>query len=284
MILLGSLKPWESNPEKWQQVFEREQPRRDLAEIRINSPVALWARQIASQRSAFAIPGDGPVQTDEFPILEYAAPEAFFIGQSSERLSMFDERTVQFPLAEPSKIRAMRSLSDKALVESFSFYGTENPDMKLYLTAVLSRPPGQPLRIDPMGHIIFRPPESYPETPQVNTNISPEFKTCIELEAKLLRDETNWKTHATEITRFLTGQIAQNKVQFRDFSPASFASLVARFAIGHGDYQLALEALRLGFVFNSKDEQLQFLSRVTDRIVPPDVMRDFKKRDKNPDL
>jgi hypothetical protein len=57
--------------------------------------------ELASQRTAFAIPGDGPIQSDLFPILEYEAPKAFYLGVSSSMLGQFDERTRQMDLAPP---------------------------------------------------------------------------------------------------------------------------------------------------------------------------------------
>ena len=47
--------------------------------IDIQSPEALLARQLASQRTGFAIAGDGPIQSDLFPILEYSAPRKRFL-------------------------------------------------------------------------------------------------------------------------------------------------------------------------------------------------------------
>ena len=78
LVMLGSKKPWASNAAQYQKIFERPGVRKDLEQIKIFTGVALWARQIASQTTALAITGDGPIQTDDVPILEYAAPKAFF--------------------------------------------------------------------------------------------------------------------------------------------------------------------------------------------------------------
>ena len=56
--------------------------------IDIQSPEALMARQLASQRTGFAIAGDGPMQSDLFPVLEYAAPRAFYLVTGSRMLDI----------------------------------------------------------------------------------------------------------------------------------------------------------------------------------------------------
>ena len=184
IVLLGGLKPWQSNPARYQKAFEHPQVLADLAQIHITSAVSLWARQIASQKTAFAIGGDGPIQTDEFPILEYKAPEAFFMGQEAVKLHHFDERTLQFPMADRAKIAALRALPRNLLVELFSEYRSSNPDMRMFLTAVNR---GTLDRVDPMGHILLRQPQDYPENPPIATNATPEFAECLKLEARILR-------------------------------------------------------------------------------------------------
>ena len=85
--------------------------RSDLASIGIQSPEALLARQLASQRTAFAIAGDGPIQSDLFPVLEYAAPRAFYVGINAKMFERFDERTRQQAVAPPDKLTTLHSLT-----------------------------------------------------------------------------------------------------------------------------------------------------------------------------
>jgi hypothetical protein len=275
LILLGSAKPWESSPARWQKVFDRPEPRKDLAALGIRSAVVLWARQSASQRSAFAIPGDGPIQTDEAPILEYDAPEAFFIGKYAQKHVFFDERTVQFPLADRAKITTLRALPDQALLESFATFKSYNPDIRLYLDAIAHRASGAVNRLDPLGEIIFRPAESYPENPPIPTNATPEFAACLRAEALMLRDDSRWKEGAVRLNQVLVKLLDEHKPRPRDFAPAYYAALITRFAIGHGDYQMGLEALRIGFAFSREDEQLLFLSRALDRIFPASAIKNL---------
>jgi hypothetical protein len=110
IIILGSLQPWASGPDTFRPGFAIEPVRRDLAWMDISSPEALLARQLASQRTGFAVGGGGPVQSDLFPILEYDAPRAFFIGALCRWLEPFDERTRQQLLAPAEKRTVLGAL------------------------------------------------------------------------------------------------------------------------------------------------------------------------------
>jgi len=66
--------------------------RRSLERINLASAHAILARQILSPAGVAALAGNGPVNSDQFPILEYAAPRAFFVGQVSRVIWAADER------------------------------------------------------------------------------------------------------------------------------------------------------------------------------------------------
>jgi spermidine synthase len=110
IVILGSQKPWPTGPEVFRQGFAIDRVRTDMWMLDIQSPEALLARQLASQQTGFAIAGQGPIQSDFFPILEYAAPRAFYIGAGSQMLWQFDERTRQQLLAPAWKNAALNSL------------------------------------------------------------------------------------------------------------------------------------------------------------------------------
>lgn len=277
IVLLGAKKPWVSNPTQYRKIFERAEVRKDFEDISITTPEALWARQIASQTSAHAIAGDGPIQTDEIPILEYDAPRAFFIGQDSSALNYFDERTVQFPLADKEKIATLRSLPDRTFIGTFAF-SSSNPDIRLYLRAVMNRAAGGFDRLDPMGHIIFRQADEYPVTPPIPPNATPEFAECLKLEAQILRDLPNWREPGQRMEQLLISLINQNKLTPPDFRPTYYAALLARCAIGDNDHAAAFRIIRLGMIFPQEREQLNFLSRVLDRIVPAELMEEYIRK------
>lgn len=126
IILLGSLTPWQTGPEVFKQSFAIDRLRTDLQMIDINSPEVLMARQLASQRTAFAIAGDGPIQSDRFPILEYRAPRAFYLSPAARLLDHFDERTYQQLLAPPEKRAVLANLPPESAQLVFSTFATVN--------------------------------------------------------------------------------------------------------------------------------------------------------------
>jgi predicted membrane-bound spermidine synthase len=129
IILLGSLEPWPAGPEVFRHGFKLAGVKADLAQIGIGSPEALLARQLASQRTAFAIAGDGPIQSDLFPVLEYAAPRAFYIGTTANVLENYDERTRQQLLAPAAKQAVLRALPFADVQSVFSNYTTINTEL-----------------------------------------------------------------------------------------------------------------------------------------------------------
>jgi len=135
IIILGSLKAWESDCRVYQRGFTLAGPRRDLAAIGLTTPEAILALQFASQGTAFAIPGPGPIQTDDFPLLEYAAPRAFYIGHRALRLNLFDERTWQAGIASIEKTSSLAALDEDVLKTVFNgIGGSANPDLQAYLS------------------------------------------------------------------------------------------------------------------------------------------------------
>jgi hypothetical protein len=113
----------------FRQGFAIDRVRTDMWMIDIQSPEALLARQLASQRTGFAIAGPGPMQSDLFPVLEYAGPRAFYLGTGSRMLDRFDERTRQQLLAPPEKNTALASLPANNAQLIFSDFSTVNGEL-----------------------------------------------------------------------------------------------------------------------------------------------------------
>jgi hypothetical protein len=135
IIMLGALQPWPSNAASYTQGFAIPDVKADLAKIGITSPELLWARQMASQRTAFAIAGDdGPIQSDLFPVLEYAAPKAFYVGVTSKMLQNYDERTRQMAMAAPDKTAALKALPPAETLPLFVGFSTVNNELLDSLT------------------------------------------------------------------------------------------------------------------------------------------------------
>lgn len=129
IVILGSKQPWRTGPEVFQKGFAIDRVRTDMWMINIQSPEALMARQLASQRTGFAIAGKGLIQSDLFPILEYAAPKAFYIGALSKMLDQFDERTRQQLLAPPDKRVTLASLTVVNARLIFTDFSTINEEL-----------------------------------------------------------------------------------------------------------------------------------------------------------
>jgi len=129
IVLIGRRQPWNSEPSRWAPVFERPQARADLDAIQLGTPALLWARQLASQSTAPFILRNNAVQSDEFPILEYEAPRAFFIGENAKLLFHFDERTWQVELCPPAKREALASIGGAAVRSALNYFGSANPEL-----------------------------------------------------------------------------------------------------------------------------------------------------------
>jgi predicted membrane-bound spermidine synthase len=126
IVILGSQQPWPSGPDVFRKGFAIERVRTDMEMIDMHSPEALLARQLASQRTGFAIAGKGPIQSDLFPILEYEAPRAFYLGTGSSILDHYDERTYQQLLAPADKREILHSFNNANTQIIFSDFSTVN--------------------------------------------------------------------------------------------------------------------------------------------------------------
>ncbi|HOB31662.1 MAG TPA: fused MFS/spermidine synthase [Verrucomicrobiota bacterium] len=129
IIMIGSMQPWATGPAQFRKAFQVERVRDDLRTLDLLTPEMVMARQLASQRTAPAIPGPGPVQTDMSPVLEYAAPRALFLSQFCTVMERYDERTFQQLLAPPEKLATLRSLSPEAVRLVFGSFATINAEL-----------------------------------------------------------------------------------------------------------------------------------------------------------
>lgn len=66
---------------------------RDLNRVSIDSLAALLGRQVlTAPASAVLVGAEGPINSDEFPLLEYGAPEAQFLGKGCAVFDIADQR------------------------------------------------------------------------------------------------------------------------------------------------------------------------------------------------
>jgi hypothetical protein len=113
----------------FRQGFAIDRVREDMRMMDVQSPEALMAKQLASQQTAFAIAGPGRVQSDLFPVLEYVAPQAFYMGTVSRLLDHYDERTRQQWLAPADKLSVLGSLPQENVQIIFSPASTVNKEL-----------------------------------------------------------------------------------------------------------------------------------------------------------
>jgi spermidine synthase len=271
ILLAGSKIPWRSDLDAMKVLFEREGPRKDMERIGIHKPEALWARQLASQDTAFAIPGDGPTQTDTFPVLDYVAPQAFYIGVSSSVLEQFDERTAQSGLASDAKAKSLASLSTEDLKSIFKGFNSVNASLRQYWRT-LSQLSSQGYKVegssDPNGlPVIFRRtpaasgPVSYPE------GCSETLKTLLDARASLETNPSRWK----ESVEVLLANLPLYRTDPKpppEWPPSVFAASAARICLKQKDLAGAEKALRLGLEIDSTSDELGYLTRLFERMKP----------------
>lgn len=265
LVLLGSAKPWPSSPEHWTTVFNRPRPAKDLAEIGLSKPVSLLARQLASQRTAFAIAGEGPVQRDQFPVLEYAAPQAFFLGRRSQALFHFDERTVQNEVAPTVKATALAAFSTAQLVEIFGKFTSINVQLNQYVTwrqqaETTGAVEPNSIRSIPFA---FRPAGKRMTTEPAGEKLSEDDKHVLAAIA-LLDGEASGQAEGLNRMEAL---LRSRKPDAQWNAPAC-AARAAKVSLLQGQVDRSKALLQLGLQANPADAQLHYLARIVEREHP----------------
>jgi hypothetical protein len=268
ILMLGGKRPFKSSAEVYRTIFERPEVRKDMEAIGIKSPEALWARQLASQGTAFAIPGRGPIQSDLFPVLEYEAPRAFFIGATAAALSLFDERTWQKDLMAQDKRAALVQLDVPQLISIFAVYTSVNEQLNRYVSLRFHSEsnPGAVMDDGTMP-CIFRPANAQPIQPQIPDSASAELRNLIGVDVALRANPENWQGPIDVIEGILRAHQAAGSKQV-DWSPANFALLAAKTCVRHGNVDRAKAFVALGLQNDPQGAELLYLRRVLERQSP----------------
>jgi spermidine synthase len=266
ICLMGSSQPWESNPEVYQRAFKLEGPRSDLASIGLLTPEAVLARQSASQYTAFAIAGAGPLQSDDFPILEYDAPRAFYMYHGSwgvQRLHLYDERTWQVGIAPPAKNKVLAQLDTADLLPIFGKdFGSANQNLQSYLENRFQGHVGSLTfgnRIMPCifegtnGTLLVYAP------PSAATNMT--ARQLYYAEATLRTDPTR-QLQAIGAIKDILDSLKNYKPQDTDWSAAYYAALAVRASERLGDPASAKAILLRGLQLEPDSDELNYLSRI----------------------
>jgi hypothetical protein len=270
IVILGSERPWRSNPEVYGKALELEGPRAGLVSIGLGSPEAILARRIASQRTAFAIPWPGPVQGDDFPILEYAAPRAFYVhgwSRGVNRLMRFDERTWQMDLASDEVNSDLSKLDPPTLKTIFGgVNGSVNYDLLAYLenhyAQYTGHGPAKPIVIG--NHAMLCSLQGTNKNFGVYTPPSAETnmmtRALAQAEYTLRGDPVN--SAAIECIENVLATVSGYRPQEADWSPAYYADLAVKASLRVPDPARARAILLRGLQLEPDSDQLGYLSRI----------------------
>ena len=266
LILLGSDRPWETSIESLRKSYEMELVRKDLESIGVGTPETLLARLFASQRTASAIAlSPGAIQTDGFPVLEYEAPVAFFIGAKAQRIMRFDERTWQAGFASTERRGALLALDEKAIRGVFE---RDSINRELWATVAerLKRAKytsGQPAPTA-IAPSLFDP-SSTNVASWLPPDASPALKELITARVQLQQGEGDLVKNAELVRRTLAEQLVATGAATPERNSVLFAAIAARACILGKQYQLAADLIMLGQKFDPQDNELAFLSRMLER-------------------
>jgi hypothetical protein len=225
--------------------------------IGISSPEALWARQLASQNTAFAIAGPGPIQSDFFPTLEYEAPRAFYIGDAARDLKQFDERTWQSELAPIEKQHTLASLEERTLRSVFEKFSTINDDLRNHIAWRIAggAAPGTGPR--PTGPCLLGSNAAEAATVGIPSDVNEEVRRLLMASADFQRGGEARNQAINTVLALLQSYGATS-----DWAVGHYASLAVRASVALGDVRRAGEILSLARRLRPEDAQLGYLQRV----------------------
>jgi spermidine synthase len=266
IVLLGSAQPWKSGTEAYRRVFELEGPRQDLATLGLMTPQELLARQFASQQTAFAIAGPGPVESDNFPRLEYGAPRAFYMYQDRQGVQQilnFDERTWQMALAIPAKNMAVSELN---LADLHRIFGTSFPSGNPQLQSLLNnRFEG---RVGSMSFDNRIMPCAIQDTNATTIVYAARSaatnaisRQLYYIEVALQTNPKEWPQAVQAIGTILDGLTNYNPQEI-DWSPAYYADLAVKASLRLDNTTETKAILLRGLQLEPNSEELRYLSRI----------------------
>ena len=261
-VLIGSSEPFGLDESTCQRAMGFDLVRSQLSEINMLDYRSVLARQIASQHTASAIPGPGGIQTDDFPILEYEAPRAFYFGKKAQQLFEFDERTWQADLATEEKVKALSAITDEALRRTFTENTSVNPDLNTYVTLRLrNNDPGAMLDLKNRAMpCIFRPASAGPAPVSTRVSDDPVVKQLQEAE-KLINS-----TNRVDGLKMMEAALRSDNVEGKPRSLFDdYAAFAAKSCLRAGDKAQALAFLELGLKKSPYAPQLNYLARILGR-------------------
>lgn len=265
IILVGSRRPWATGPEAFRKAFTYPAVKEQLNSLGYTSPELLWARQWASQRTAFAIGGNGPIQSDRYPILEYDAPRAFFIGASATALARYDERTWQTPLAPPQKHDVLSRFGTNDLHSAFRGSPTGNPELAALIGFRLGETKTLPTSVRDMPTIFDPNPWGATERTPLPQDAEGEHHMLFAAEGIIRNNGPDWRDGVDQIVAILKRQANRSAGSPSIASPAHYAGVAAAACLQHGDVTAAGLALQAGLALDPSSAGLAYLARLVVR-------------------
>jgi spermidine synthase len=266
VVLLGSRQPWASAPEIYQRAFALDGPRHDLELIGLATPQAILARQFASQQTAFAVAVPGPVESDDVPILEYAAPRAFYMYQARHgvvRLPRYDERTWQVDVAPLAKNKVLAELSLAALDSIFGKgISSGNPELQSFLDNRFEGHTGSLTVGNRVMPCIFQAtmgntPVHAPASAATNLNVRQLY-----FAEAALKTEPAKELQAVESIKTILDHLQNYKARDSDWSAAYYAGLALKASLRLGNEPQANAILLRGLQLEPDSDELKYLSRI----------------------
>ncbi len=271
-IMIGSPHPWSMKLEDIRKAMGRPLVKEDFAKIGLTKPEQVFFRQLASARTAFAIPDGTAVQSDAFPVLEYEAPRAFFLGHRAEDFLRFDERTWQSPLASAEKQRILGSLTTAELEEMCKEYKSVNPDLNSYLKQRFSAGTNETrvpvfAESNPMP-FIFQNYVGYDKLPNLPSEVTPAEQTMLTAESLIYTAPEKWREGVEMIEGKLNELGAKTTREPLKWKPDHFLGVAVRTALANRDFALAQRLLELE-KYVEETRELRYLKRIVMAVAPP---------------
>jgi hypothetical protein len=250
----------------FERLFTRPEPQADLTRIGLRNAASLYARQLASQATAAALPGPGPILSDEFPMLENEAPRAFFMGNLSTWLFEFDERTWQALLASSEKSRTLAAMEPVTVADIVYPFDSMNAELMDYLNRRLPGGQGaatQSSAVRPgVMPCLFRKLETSIPNNNAPTQPNPLELIFGQLETRLHEHPENWSAIADEFLLLCQRPVSRTLSFEGGRRYAAFAAATANAALNHQDWPRAQRLIEIGRRLRPDSAVFPYLLRI----------------------
>jgi SAM-dependent methyltransferase len=156
-LILGSDRPLRLDIAELERRMAIPPVRDSLARLAIRDPAALLAHQVLAEGAVALAAGEGPLNSDRFPALEFSAPIDFFLGSESRLLTRLDERRQlgdrQLLVSQYLARRPLDSIGALAVADALAWDTTMR---ELLLRAARALDPGNRRAAGELARHLFR--------------------------------------------------------------------------------------------------------------------------------